>query len=311
MYAHLLLGTIVPSLTLVVARSLCVLCSSWRSRARPFARPVCSPRLLAPFAGPLCSPACSPALSTLDETFLERDRLNAQIVEAINAAASDWGIVCKRYEIRDIAPPQAVRVAMEMQAEAERRKRALILDSQGEQEAEVNLATGRKSAQVLASEGLMQERINLAKGEAAAIEAHAEASAKAVRVLAHALQQHGGAESASLRVAEQYVAAFSKLAASGSMVVVPANTGDVGAMIAQAMAVYKASAAGPVLGGGLGRDSRGLGTAGGERLGVSAGAGSADQGQRGGVTSDFPETVDELAARDAEGGSRDERHGDK
>ena len=116
MYAHLLLGTIVPSLTLVVARSLCVLCSSWRSRARPFARPVCSPRLLAPFAGPLCSPACSPALSTLDETFLERDRLNAQIVEAINAAASDWGIVCKRYEIRDIAPPQAVRVAMEMQA---------------------------------------------------------------------------------------------------------------------------------------------------------------------------------------------------
>ena len=181
----------------------------------------------------------------------------------------------------------------------------------GEQEAEVNLATGRKSAQVLASEGLMQERINLAKGEAAAIEAHAEASAKAVRVLAHALQQHGGAESASLRVAEQYVAAFSKLAASGSMVVVPANTGDVGAMIAQAMAVYKASAAGPVLGGGLDRDSRGLGTAGGERLGASAGAGSADQGQRGGVTSDFPETVDELAARDAEGGSRDERHGDK
>ena len=45
----------------------------------------------------------------LDDLFLERDRLNAQIVDAINAAASDWGISCMRYEIRDIAPPQAVR----------------------------------------------------------------------------------------------------------------------------------------------------------------------------------------------------------
>lgn len=71
---------------------------------------------------------------SLDETFRERDTLNARIVEAINAAAADWGIKCMRYEIRDISPPQGVRVAMEMQAEAERRKRALILDSQGEQE---------------------------------------------------------------------------------------------------------------------------------------------------------------------------------
>mgnify|MGYP006104690467 CR=1 FL=1 len=67
---------------------------------------------------------------TLDETFINRDRLNKSIVEAINNASAAWGISCMRYEIRDIAPPQAVRVAMEMQAEAERRKRALILDSQ-------------------------------------------------------------------------------------------------------------------------------------------------------------------------------------
>ena len=141
---------------------------------------------------------------SLDETFLERDRLNASIVEAINAAAADWGIACMRYEIRDIAPPNAVRLAMEMQAEAERRKRALILDAQGEQE-----------ATVLASEAAMQERINLAKGEAAAIEAQAAASAKAVAVLAEALRGEGGQEACALRVAEQYVQAFKGLAASG------------------------------------------------------------------------------------------------
>jgi regulator of protease activity HflC (stomatin/prohibitin superfamily) len=180
---------------------------------------------------------------TLDETFLERDRLNASIVEAINAASADWGISCMRYEIRDIAPPQAVRVAMEMQAEAERRKRALILDSQGEREAEVNLAEGKKAAAVLASEAKMQERKNLALGEAVAIEAHAIASAKAVRELALALNEDGGSAACTLRVAEQYVGAFKELAASGSTVVVPANAGDIGSMVAQAMAVYRSSVA--------------------------------------------------------------------
>ena len=151
-------------------------------------------------------------------------------------------MVCLRYEIRDISPPQAVRMAMEMQAEAERRRRALILDSEGEREAEVNLAQGKKLSAVLASEAMMQERINVAKGEAAAIEAHAEASAKAVTLLSQALSQPGAENAAGLRVAEQYVSAFKQLAGSGSAVVIPANTGDVGAMVAQAMAVYKATA---------------------------------------------------------------------
>ena len=180
---------------------------------------------------------------TLDETFLERDRLNSSIVDAINLASADWGIACMRYEIRDIAPPQAVRVAMEMQAEAERRKRALILDSQGEQEAEVNVARGKKTAAVLASEAAMQERVNLAQGEASAIEAHAAASANAVRALAVAIRAEGGIDACSLRVAEQYVSAFKSMAASGSTVVVPANAADVGGMVAQAMAVYRATAA--------------------------------------------------------------------
>ncbi|KAI8565168.1 hypothetical protein RHMOL_Rhmol03G0239900 [Rhododendron molle] len=68
---------------------------------------------------------------TLDKTFEERDTLNEKIVMAINEAAQDWGLKCLRYEIRDISPPRGVRAAMEMQAEAERKKRAQVLESEG------------------------------------------------------------------------------------------------------------------------------------------------------------------------------------
>ena len=63
---------------------------------------------------------------TLDKTFEERDELNGRIIEAINSATADWGISCMRYEIRDITPPHAVSQAMQMQAEAERRKREVL-----------------------------------------------------------------------------------------------------------------------------------------------------------------------------------------
>ena len=87
-----------------------------------------------------------------------------------------------------------------------------------------------------------QEKINLARGEASAIEARAVANSKAVQMLAQAMNGEGGHDASALRVAEQYVAAFQSLAASGSTVVVPANAGDVGAMVAQAMAIYRKGA---------------------------------------------------------------------
>jgi regulator of protease activity HflC (stomatin/prohibitin superfamily) len=71
---------------------------------------------------------------TLDKTFEERESLNKNIVESINQASEAWGIKCLRYEIRDIAPPKSVKAAMDMQAEAERKKRAEILDSEGERQ---------------------------------------------------------------------------------------------------------------------------------------------------------------------------------
>lgn len=89
---------------------------------------------------------------TLDKTFEERETLNDNIVNSINSASQDWGINCLRYEIRDITPPTSVKIAMDMQAEAERRKRAGILDSEGERQSAINKAEGLKRSVVLEAE---------------------------------------------------------------------------------------------------------------------------------------------------------------
>merc|ERR1719201_1688035 len=90
---------------------------------------------------------------TLDKTFEERMALNAAIVSTVNDAAITWGIECLRYEIRDIIPPTSIKQAMEMQAEAERRRRAEVLQSEGDRQSEVNLAQGKRQAAILRAEG--------------------------------------------------------------------------------------------------------------------------------------------------------------
>ncbi|XP_054707340.1 stomatin-like protein 2, mitochondrial [Uloborus diversus] len=175
---------------------------------------------------------------SLDSVFRERESLNFAIVEAINKASNAWGIDCLRYEIRDIRLPQRVNEAMQMQVEAERKKRAAILESEGIREADINVAEGKKRARILASEAEKTEQINSAQGEASAILAKANARAKSLEVVAHSLLQKKGSGAASLLIAEQYVMAFSKLAKSGNTLILPSNTGDVSSMVAQAMTIY-------------------------------------------------------------------------
>ncbi|EOY23743.1 SPFH/Band 7/PHB domain-containing membrane-associated protein family isoform 3 [Theobroma cacao] len=131
---------------------------------------------------------------TLDKTFEERDTLNEKIVEAINVAAKDWGLQCLRYEIRDISPPRGVRAAMEMQAEAERKKRAQVLESEGERQANINIADGKKNAVILASEAARTDQVNRAQGEAEAILARAQATAKGIALVSQSLKESGGVE---------------------------------------------------------------------------------------------------------------------
>ncbi|KAJ5946635.1 Stomatin-like protein 2 [Penicillium verhagenii] len=177
---------------------------------------------------------------TLDHVLKERATLNTNITQAINEAAQDWGVVCLRYEIRDIHAPDGVVAAMHRQVTAERSKRAEILESEGQRQSAINIAEGRKQSVILASEAMRAEQVNMAAGEAEAIQLKADATARGIEAVAKAMQD--GKEHAqgavSLRIAEKYVEAFSNLAKEGTSVVVPGNVGDLGGMIANAMAVY-------------------------------------------------------------------------
>jgi regulator of protease activity HflC (stomatin/prohibitin superfamily) len=175
---------------------------------------------------------------SMDESFEERERLNANIVHAINEAAQTWGVQCMRYEIKNITPPATVLKAMELQVAAERKKRAEILDSEGSRQAKINSAEGDKRQVELASEAAKIDQINRAEGEAAAIMAVADATAQSINMIASAINQHGGQEAVALKIAEQYVGAFGKLAKESTTILLPANAGDAGGMVAQALGVF-------------------------------------------------------------------------
>ena len=175
---------------------------------------------------------------TLDKTFEERETLNANIVTSINQAAQSWGVQCMRYEIKNITPPSSVLKAMELQVAADRQKRASILESEGKRQSQINVAEGKKQEVVLQSEGALTDQVNRAKGEAEAILAVAQASAKGIEMVAAAIQKQGGSEAVSLKVAEEYIRAFQQLAKESTTVLLPANAGDAGSMVAQALSVF-------------------------------------------------------------------------
>lgn len=175
----------------------------------------------------------------LDKTFEEREHINKAIVSAIDESAANWGVKVLRYEIKDLTPPKEILHAMQAQITAEREKRALIAASEGRKQEQINIATGEREAAIARSEGEKQAAINRAQGQATAIVAIAEASADALRKTAAAIREPGGTDAVSLKVAEQYVSAFSQLAKTNNSLIVPANMSDISGLIAGAMQVVK------------------------------------------------------------------------
>lgn len=175
----------------------------------------------------------------LDKTFEERTTVNHAVVQAIDEAAIGWGVKMLRYEIKNITPPQSVLHAMEKQMQAERERRALILQSDGEKMAAINQAEGQKQKVVLESEALKLRQINESEGQAAAIKSVADATADSIKVIAAAIQEKGGMDAVQLKVAEQMVQQFGHLAKSTNTMILPANFGDMSSMIATAMSVVK------------------------------------------------------------------------
>jgi len=175
----------------------------------------------------------------LDKTFEERESMNMVIVDAVDKASDPWGVKVTRYEVRNIVPPQSIKDAMEKHMRAEREKRALIAESEGDRQAKINRAEGDKQELIARSEGEKQRRINEADGHAAEIEAVAMATAKGIREIATAINEKGGMNAVNLRVAEQYLQEFGKLAKTNNSLIIPSNLSDVAGMIATAMEVIK------------------------------------------------------------------------
>ena len=178
----------------------------------------------------------------LDKTFEERDIINAQVVAAIDEAALNWGVKVLRYEIKDLTPPSEILHAMQAQITAEREKRALIAASEGRRQEQINIAEGERAAHVARSEGEKQAAINKAQGEAASITAVAEATAQAIERIAQAIRQPGGEQAVQLKVAEQAVEAYAKVAADAkTTLIVPSHMNEVSSLIASAMQMMQAS----------------------------------------------------------------------
>ncbi len=168
----------------------------------------------------------------LDRTFEERDTINADIVQAVDLASDPWGVKITRYEIKNIVPPQSVKEAMEKQMRAEREKRAVIAESEGRQQATVNVAEAAKREMELKSEGEKIKRINEAEGRAEEIKRVAEATAIGLRMIAKEISKEGGSDAVSLRIAEQYLNEFGKIAKETNTVVIPTDLSDVAGIVA-------------------------------------------------------------------------------
>jgi regulator of protease activity HflC (stomatin/prohibitin superfamily) len=175
----------------------------------------------------------------LDKTFEEREMINSAIVDAVDKASDPWGVKVTRYEVKNIMPPQSIKDAMEKQMRAEREKRAVIAESEGDRQAKINRAAGDRQEMIARSEGEKQKRINEAEGRAVEIQRVAEATANGIREIAKAISEKGGISAVNLRVAEQYLDEFGKLAKTNNSIIIPTNLADIAGVIKAATSVVK------------------------------------------------------------------------
>src|SRR5438093_3576108 len=127
----------------------------------------------------------------LDHTLSQRDQINAKLRIILDEATDKWGVKVTRVDVKNINPPEDVRITMEKQMTSERNRRALVIQAEGDRQAAITRAEGEKQAAVTRAEGDKQSNILSAEGLAQARLRQAEAEAQAIALVAQAMQEHG------------------------------------------------------------------------------------------------------------------------
>lgn len=185
----------------------------------------------------------------LDQLFLEREKLNQGIAHALDEATQPWGIRVFRYEIADIHVDRGTREAMEKQSNAERLRRAEVLESEGYRQKLINQSEGERQGAINQAQGEAESVRVKAIAEAESIkllaEAHAlktrlgaEATADGLRAVATAIAEEGGKDAMVQQLAQRYVSELAEMAKSSNMIIVPDKPNDLSGVVATAMGLY-------------------------------------------------------------------------
>jgi regulator of protease activity HflC (stomatin/prohibitin superfamily) len=153
----------------------------------------------------------------LDHTLTSRDAINTQLRAALDTATEQWGVKVMRIELKNIVPPEEIRLTMEKQMTAERTRRAVVTTAEGEKASAILRAEGQKQSQIVNAEGNKQSVILAAEGQAEARLRVAQAEGQAIQVLAQAL----GATSnpAQYMIAKSYLDALGQIATNAQKLV--------------------------------------------------------------------------------------------
>ena len=159
--------------------------------------------------------------TTLDETLVGRETINAETIKVLDEATNKWGIDITRVEVQNITPPLSIQEAMEKQMKAEREKRAVILAAEGEKQSAITRAEGEKESAILRADAIREERIRTAQGEAEAIAAVAQAQARAIEMINQAQPTKEYLQIRSMEAAEKMADG------QATKIVVPSSLQDV------------------------------------------------------------------------------------
>src|SRR4051812_16295146 len=153
----------------------------------------------------------------LDHTLASRDSTNQQLRAALDSATQQWGVKVMRIELKNITPPEEIRLTMEKQMTAERTRRAVVTTAEGEKAAAILRAEGAKQSAIVSAEGAKQSAILSAEGQAEARLRVAQAEAQAIQVVAQALGTAGNP--AQYLIAQRYLESLNAIATNANKLV--------------------------------------------------------------------------------------------